>query len=80
MDLGAFLQSIMLAARGFGLHTCAQAAIGEFHKVVRAHAPVPDGHIVVCGMAMGHLDPAAPVNQFRTEREPVDVVATFHGD
>lgn len=79
MDLGAFLQSIMLAARGFGLHTCAQASIGEFHKVVRAHAPVPDSHIVVCGMAMGHLDPDAPVNRFRTERESVDVFATFLG-
>jgi nitroreductase len=79
MDLGAFLQSIMLAARGFGLDTCAQASIGEYHKIVRAHAPVSDQHIVVCGMAMGYADPGAPVNQFRTEREPVDAFATFLG-
>lgn len=80
MDLGAFLQSVMLAARGFGLDTCAQASIGEYHKIVRAHAPVPDGHIVVCGMAMGYADPDAPVNKFRTEREPIDVFARFIGD
>jgi hypothetical protein len=30
-------------------------------------------------MAMGYADPGAPVNQFRTEREPVDAFATFLG-
>lgn len=79
MDMGGFLQSVMLAARGFGLHTCAQASIAEYPKVVRAHAPVSDDHMIVCGMAMGYADPDARVNQFRTAREPLDVFATFLG-
>ena len=79
MDMGGFLQSVMLAARGVGLHTCAQASIAEYPKVVRAHVPVSDDHMIVCGMAMGYADLDARVNQFRTAREPVDAFATFLG-
>ena len=79
MDMGGFLQSVMLAARGLGLHTCAEASIAEYPKVVRAHLPVSDDHMIVCGMAMGYADLDARVNQFRTAREPLDVFATFLG-
>lgn len=77
MDYGGFLQTIMVAARGFGLHSCAQAAIAEFPAIVRRHLPVSAEHKIVCGMALGYADPAAPVNGFRTARAPVDEFATF---
>lgn len=77
MDYGGFLQSLMVAARGVGLHSCAQASIAEYPAIVRAHLPVPAHHKVVCGMALGYADVAARVNGFRTERAPVDEFATF---
>lgn len=77
MDYGGFLQSLMLAARAHGLHSCAQASIAEYPAIVRAHLPVPADHKVVCGMALGYADASAPVNGFRTERAPVDEFATF---
>ncbi len=77
--MGGFVQSVMLAARGLGLHTCAEASIAEYPRVVRAHVPVSDDHMIVCGMAMGYADLDARVNQFRTAREPLDVFATFLG-
>lgn len=79
MDYGGFLQSVMLIARSYGLHTCAQASIAEYPKVVRQHLPVPDSHSVVCGMAIGYADFDARVNQFRTDRCKVDEFATFLG-
>ena len=51
MDYGMFLQSIMLAARGFGLETCAQAAFLKYHDTVMSNdrrAPGADvrlGHV-----------------------------------
>jgi nitroreductase len=77
MDYGGFLQSIMVAARGHGLHSCAQASIAEYPDIVRRVLPVPQGHKVVCGMALGFADPAARVNGFRTERAPVDEFTVF---
>ena len=37
LDYGMFLQSVMLAARAFGLDTCPQAAIARAHEVLRRH-------------------------------------------
>ena len=69
----------MLAARGFGLDTCPQAAIGSAHTVLRRHLPIPDSRIVICGMSIGYRDPDDPVNNFPTERAPLEEFATFIG-
>ncbi|VVO43334.1 nitroreductase [Pseudomonas fluorescens] len=79
MDLGMFIQNIMLAARGQGLHTCAQAAFAWYHQVIRQHLPVADNDILVCGIALGHEDCNAPENNLETPREPVAGFASFHG-
>jgi nitroreductase len=78
LDYGMFLQSIMVAARGFGLHTCPEASIAEFHGIIRAQLDVPDGEMVICGIALGYADPEAAINGFRTERETIEAFATFH--
>lgn len=79
MDLGMFIQNILLAARGQGLHTCAQAAFAWYHQVIRAHLPLADNDILVCGIALGHEDRDAPENSLETPREPVESFASFHG-
>ena len=79
LDLGIFLGSIMIAARGHGLHTCPQAAFADFHSVIRPVLDIPENEIIVCGMALGHIDPEAPVNGLKTERADLDAFATFDG-
>ena len=79
MDLGMFIQNIMVAARAQGLHTCAQAAFAWFHLVVRQHLPLRDEEILACGIAIGHEDTSAPENAFITERAPVEEFAHFAG-
>jgi nitroreductase len=79
LDLGMFLQTAMLAARGRGLHTCPQASWATFHVILRKHLEVPPELTFVCGMALGYEDAAAPVNRLRTDRAPVESFARFHG-
>jgi nitroreductase len=79
MDLGMFLQNVMVGAREMGLHTCSQAAFADFHDVIRQHVPIPDEHIVVCGMALGYRDPDAAENIWRTDRESVDAFTRWLG-
>lgn len=69
MDIGMFLQNIMLSARHFNLETCPQAALAEYPDIVRKILAIPDAYHIVCGMAMGYADWNHPVNQYRTERE-----------
>ncbi|MDE2626048.1 MAG: nitroreductase [Burkholderiales bacterium] len=77
LDYGMFLQSIMVAARARGLDTCPQAAFMQFHRIISAHVGAPDNEQVVCGMSLGHADPAAIENTLVTEREPVSAFARF---
>lgn len=77
LDTGMFIQSVMIAARQFGLETCPQAALANYHELLRKRLGIPDTEQVICGMALGYADPAAKVNTFRTDREPVDVFTTF---
>ncbi|MGO4328396.1 nitroreductase [Cupriavidus sp. 2TAF22] len=77
LDYGMFLQSIMVAARARGLDTCPQAAFTQFHAVIARHLRLTADEMVVCGMSLGHADPAAIENTLSTEREPVSEFARF---
>ena len=77
LDHGMFLENIMIAARGFGLHTCPQAAFAPFHKVIRRELGIPESEMVVCGMSLGYEDTRAPENTLRTEREPLNGFVEF---
>lgn len=78
MDYGMFLQNVMVAARARGLDTCPQAAFTQFHRIIEAQLGIPGSEMVVCGMSLGHADPAAVENTLVTEREPVEGFARFH--
>ena len=78
LDYGMFLENIMIAARGHGLDTCPQAAFARFHRAIREILPLQETEMVVCGMAIGHADPAAPENQLITERAALSEFATFY--
>ncbi|WP_242097238.1 nitroreductase [Sphingomonas sp. CROZ-RG-20F-R02-07] len=79
LDIGMFMQTLMLAAKDHGLDTCAQGAWNLFWSVTRRVLSVPDDEYVVAGMALGYADPGAPVNGVIAAREPVDAFAVFHG-
>lgn len=78
-DLGMYIQTVMLLARAHGLHTCGQEAWTHWHKTLAEFLPVPPEHILFCGLALGHADESAPINRWRSPREPVDDFATFAG-
>jgi len=77
LDYGMFLQSIMVAARGHGLHTCPQAAWNGFAKIILPHIGAGEEEMLVCGMALGYADPSALVNSFHTPREPASQFTQF---
>src|SRR5690606_33411980 len=74
---GMFIQSIMIAARQFGLETIPQAALANYHEVLRARLSIPDDQMVICGMGIGYPDVDAKVNTFTTEREPLENFVTW---
>src|SRR5262245_22718227 len=77
LDYGMFLQSIMVAARQFGLETCPQAAFLIFYDVLQHRLGIPPEQQIVCGMSLGYPDPAAKVNTFTPERMHAEEYVTF---
>ncbi len=78
-DLGMFVQTVMLLARDYDLHTCAQQAWVPWSKTVSEFLSLPPHEMLFCGMALGHADLSAPENCWRSAREPLDRWATFSG-
>lgn len=68
VDYGMFMQNLMVAARGQGLHTCPQAAWNGFAKIILPHIGAGEDEMLVCGMSLGYADETAWVNTFRTPR------------
>jgi nitroreductase len=77
VDYGMFLQTLMVAARGHGLHTCPQAAWNGFAKIILPHMGAGGNEMLVCGMALGYADESDIVNTFRTPRESVASFTTW---
>jgi nitroreductase len=68
LDYGMFIQNLMVAARGHGLHTCPQAAWNGFSSIILPHLGSNSNEMLVCGMALGFADESALVNTYRTPR------------
>jgi nitroreductase len=72
LDLGLFVQNVMIAARARGLATCPQVSFARFHPVIAAHLRMPADEVTACGMAMGFAEPDANVNRMDMPRRRVE--------
>jgi nitroreductase len=78
-DVGMYIQTIMLAARGFGLETCPQAAWVPFQDTIFKHLGVPDDQILVTGMSIGYPRGDAIENTLVSDREDMANVVHYSG-
>jgi nitroreductase len=79
LDLGCWLQSVMLLASEAGVSTCAQASLALYPDVCRTLLGVTDDVQIVFGIGLGFEDPDAKANACRTSREPVERNVVFLG-
>ncbi len=72
IDMGMFIQNVMLAARHHGLESCPQASVADYPEVVRRELELEKDLVLLCGLSLGYPDAGHPVNNYRTDREPVE--------
>lgn len=70
LDLGMFMQNIMLLAKARGLDTCPQAAFNAYHRVVSEHLGLSADEILVGAMSLGFADLSKIENTLESERAP----------
>ena len=79
LDIGAFCQSICLAALGYGLGTCIEDQGTMFPDMIKKLTGIPESKRIVIGIAIGYPDRDFPANSLETDREPVDTFTTWCG-
>jgi nitroreductase len=71
LDLGLYMQTMMLSAKVRGIGTCAQGYLGNYPDIIKAEFDVPDEYALVCGMSVGYPSDH-PINSWRAERLPIE--------
>lgn len=77
LDVGAYLQTLLLAFQALGVASCAQASLRSYASIIRDELAVPDELQLLCGVSFGYVAPNAPVNQVSQSRESIDQVVHF---
>ncbi|MEE9346589.1 MAG: nitroreductase [Robiginitomaculum sp.] len=78
LDIGIYLQSLMLLAREAGLHSAPQGWWRNWHKVCHDHLDIADEDEVLVGMSLGYADPSAKVNSLRADRADMADAVKFY--
>lgn len=79
LDVGIFLQSLMLLFWERGIGTCPQGALAYYPQVVEEYAEIPDGNALLCGVSFGYPANDELINSFRQPRAPIEEIASFVG-
>ncbi len=77
MDVGMFIQSILVGARGEGLHSCGQVAFTKFHTLIAEQLEFKENEMLVCGVSIGYEDTSAAENALRVEKLQYSDFTTF---
>ena len=72
LDVGCWLEALLLAATAEGIATCAQASLAAYADVVHATLEIPEEVGLLFGVALGYEDEEAAANRCRTTRDPVE--------
>jgi nitroreductase len=78
-DCGLVAENIMLLSTKYQLGTIPEIQAVLYPEVLRKVLAIPESKLIVLGIAIGYPDWDDPVNKFRSDREPLDKVATWHG-
>lgn len=71
MDVGMYIQSLMLAMTAHGIGCCAQGSMRYYPNDVREVFGEPDSTMIMVGISFGYEDPEVAANRTRVARAPL---------
>ncbi len=77
-DIGAFAQSIILAAHALGVESCLQASVAGYPDAVRKFLNIPKTKKLVIGISMGYPDLEAKINTYHSQRVGLDAFVQWY--
>ena len=76
-DIGAYSQSLMLAATQYGLGTIPAMTLTLYPDIIRRELKIPDNLKITIGIAIGYPDVQNGINNFKSARVPVEENVRF---
>ena len=76
-DIGAYSQSLMLAAVEQGLGAIQAITLMLFPDVLRAELKIPDDLKLTIGIALGYVDKGHGINNYVSARDPISQTVHF---
>jgi nitroreductase len=77
LDIGLFVQTICLAAQGYGVDSFIAGAFLSHQDVLRRELEIPDDLNIIAGIGLGYPNPDAIINTYRSPRRPVQEVVRY---
>lgn len=77
VDVGIFLQTLMLVLVERGLASVPQGALALYPDPVKAIGGVPEGYGIICGLSFGYEDVGARINDAIMGRADIDDIVTL---
>lgn len=77
LDMGLFIQTVCLAARGYGVDSFIASGFITHQDVLRKELSIPDDLNIVTGIGLGYADPDAVINSYQAPRRPVGEVVRY---
>lgn len=77
LDVGIFLQTVMLLMVEYGIGCIPQGSLADYPDTVRRFVDFPQDNHILCGLSFGYEDVDAHINSVRMPRESLDTVASF---
>ncbi|WP_082550893.1 nitroreductase [Pseudorhodoferax sp. Leaf265] len=79
VDVGGYVQVLLLSMQAHGVAAIAQAALATQSALVKRELGIAADRKMVCAISFGHEDTTHPANGFRTSRACLDQVVQFLG-
>lgn len=71
VDMGIYLQSLMLLMTENGIACCPQGALAMYPTPVYELANIPEDNVIMFGLSFGYAKDEAPINQYDVGREDI---------
>jgi nitroreductase len=77
LDIGLFVQTVCLAAQGYGIDSMVAGAFIGQQDILRRELEITDSLNIVIGIGLGYPDPDSIINTYRSPRRPVQEVVRY---
>ena len=77
LDIGMFVQTICIAAQGYGVDSFIASAFVSQPDVLRQELGIPESLNIVAGIGLGYPNPKSIINTYRSPRRPVQEVVRY---